>query len=154
MAKEEMALRAGVDEDLGGKAYAQLIAAVKDGKLSEKEIDQACGRILRLKFEMGLFEHPYVDVKAAAEVGCADNAAVALDAARKLVTLLKNKDNTLPLRRDMRVAVVGPNADNVYNMLGDYTSHQKHRQEERDTLCSGSCRQKDTPCPSCRDGDT
>ena len=119
-----MALRAGVDEDLGGKAYAQLIAAVKDGKLSEKEIDQACGRILRLKFEMGLFEHPYVDVKAAAEVGCADNAAVALDAARKLVTLLKNKDNTLPLRRDMRVAVVGPNADNVYNMLGDYTSPQ------------------------------
>lgn len=119
-----MALRAGVDEDLGGKAYAQLIAAVKDGKLSEKEIDQACGRILRLKFEMGLFEHPYVDVKAAAEVGCADHAAVALDAARKLVTLLKNKDNTLPLRRDMRVAVVGPNADNVYNMLGDYTSPQ------------------------------
>ena len=119
-----MALRAGVDEDLGGKAYAELIDAVHRGLVSEAMVDTACARILRMKFEMGLFEKPYVDVKAAAQVGSADNAAVALDAARKLVTLLKNQAGTLPLRKDVRVAVVGPNADNVYNMLGDYTSPQ------------------------------
>ena len=119
-----MALRAGVDEDLGGKAYAELIDAVHRGLVSEAMVDSACARILRMKFEMGLFEKPYVDVKAAAQVGSADNAAVALDAARKLVTLLKNQAGTLPLRKDVCVAVVGPNADNVYNMLGDYTSPQ------------------------------
>ena len=119
-----IALRAGVDEDLGGKAYAELIDAVHRGLVSEAMVDSACARILRMKFEMGLFEKPYVDVKAAAQVGSADNAAVALDAARKLVTLLKNQAGTLPLRKDVRVAVVGPNADNVYNMLGDYTSPQ------------------------------
>ena len=119
-----MALKAGVDEDLGGKAYAELIDAVHRGLVSEAMVDSACARILRMKFEMGLFEKPYVDVKAAAQVGSADNAAVALDAARKLVTLLKNQSGTLPLRKDVRVAVVGPNADNVYNMLGDYTSPQ------------------------------
>ena len=119
-----MALCAGVDEDLGSTAYAPLVDAVKQGKVAEAVVDTACARILRMKFEMGLFEHPYVDVKAAAAVGCAENAAVALDAARQSITLLKNKDNVLPLGRNLRVAVVGPNADNVYNMLGDYTAPQ------------------------------
>lgn len=119
-----MALRAGVDEDLGGKAYSELVEAVKKGTVNEADIDVACARILRKKFEMGLFENPYVEVKATAEVGCAEHASVALDAARKLVTLLKNDNHVLPLGRNMRVAVVGPNADNVYNMLGDYTSPQ------------------------------
>ena len=119
-----MALCAGVDEDLGSTAYAPLVDAVKQGKVAEAVVDTACARILRMKFEMGLFEHPYVDVKAAAAVGCAENAAVALDAARQSITLLKNNDNVLPLGRNLRVAVVGPNADNVYNMLGDYTAPQ------------------------------
>ncbi len=119
-----MALCAGVDEDLGSTAYAPLVDAVKQGKVAEAVVDTACARILRMKFEMGLFEHPYVDVKAASTVGSTDNAAVALDAARQSITLLKNKDNVLPLSRNLRVAVVGPNADNVYNMLGDYTAPQ------------------------------
>lgn len=120
-----MALKAGVDEDLGGKAYEGLIDAVKKGMVSEQEIDVACGRILQKKFEMGLFDHPYVDVKAAKEVRSEADKAVALEAAQKLVTLLKNDHNTLPLRKDMKVAVIGPNADNVYNMLGDYTAPQE-----------------------------
>ena len=119
-----MALQAGVDEDLGGKAFGELADAVRKGLVSESEIDVACGRILTKKFEMGLFDHPYVDVKAAKEVGSKAHEAIALDAARKLVTLLKNQNHILPLRKDIRVAVIGPNADNVYNMLGDYTSPQ------------------------------
>lgn len=120
-----MALAAGVDEDLGGKAYAELADAVRKGLVSEALVDTACARILRLKFEMGLFEHPYVDTKAARGVRSENHKAVALDAARKLITLLKNENQTLPLGKSTKVAVVGPNADNVYNMLGDYTAPQE-----------------------------
>lgn len=120
-----MALTAGVDEDLGGKAYGELTDAVRKGMVSEALVDTACARILRLKFEMGLFEHPHVDVKAARQVRSEEHKAIALEAARKLITLLKNENHTLPLSKAARVAVVGPNADNVYNMLGDYTAPQE-----------------------------
>lgn len=119
-----MAMQAGVDVDLGGNAYAELEKAVQKGALSEKLIDQACARVLRKKFEMGLFEKPYVNVKAAQAVRSAAHKQVALDAARQLITLLKNDGEVLPLSKNLRVAVVGPNADNVYNLLGDYTAPQ------------------------------
>lgn len=119
-----MAMQAGVDVDLGGNAYAELEKAVLKGALSEKLIDQACARVLRKKFEMGLFEKPYVSVKAAQAVRSAAHKQVALDAARQLITLLKNDGGVLPLSKNLRVAVVGPNADNVYNLLGDYTAPQ------------------------------
>ena len=122
----EMALKAGVDADLGALAFADLGESLRAGKITEAELDRAVARVLRLKFEMGLFEHPYVDVKAArTQVRSAEHKAVALDVARASVTLLKNAQGTLPLRKDQRVAVIGPNADNVYNLLGDYTSPQE-----------------------------
>ena len=118
------ALHAGVDVDLGGNCYAQLVEAVAAGRVSESRLDEAVARVLRLKFELGLFEHPYVDETAAA-AGVHDTAAVAVarEVAQASVTLLKN-NGILPLRKDMRVAVVGPNAHNVYNLLGDYTAPQ------------------------------
>lgn len=119
-----MALQAGVDVDLGGNAYATLTDAARKGQVDTLLIDEACRRVLTMKMEMGLFEHPYVDVKAAREVHDAAARETALRVAEASVTLLKNNNNVLPLRRDMRVAVVGPNADNVYNMLGDYTAPQ------------------------------
>ena len=122
----EMALKAGVDADLGALAFADLGESLRAGKITEADLDRAVARVLRLKFEMGLFEHPYVDVKAArTQVRSAEHKAVALDVARASVTLLKNAQGTLPLRKDQRVAVIGPNADNVYNLLGDYTSPQE-----------------------------
>ena len=118
------ALWAGVDVDLGGNCYARLVDAVKRGKVDEKNLDQAVKRVLRLKFEMGLFEHPYMDSKAALkEVNNDDAIAIARQVARQSITLLKN-DGILPLSKDKKVAVIGPNADNVYNMLGDYTAPQ------------------------------
>ena len=118
------ALLAGVDVDLGGNCYAQLVEAIKSGKMSEEALNQAVKRVLRLKFEMGLFENPYVNAKTAQkEVHTAADVATARQAARESITLLKN-DGTLPLSKDIKVAVVGPNADNVYNMLGDYTAPQ------------------------------
>ncbi len=118
------ALQAGVDVDLGGNCYAQLVEAIKSGKMSEDALNQAVKRVLRLKFEMGLFENPYVNAKTAQkEVHTAANVATARQAARESISLLKN-DGTLPLSKNVKVAVVGPNADNVYNMLGDYTAPQ------------------------------
>ena len=118
------ALLAGVDVDLGGNCYAQLVDAVKNGKVSEEAINTAVCRVLRLKFEMGLFEHPFVDAKKASkEVHSEAAVATARQVARESITLLKN-DGILPLSKELKVAIVGPNADNVYNMLGDYTAPQ------------------------------
>ena len=118
------ALLAGVDVDLGGNCYYDLIEAVKNGKVKEAAIDQAVKRVLRLKFEMGLFENPYVNARTAQrEVHATAAVTVARQAALESITLLKN-DGTLPLSKDKKVAVIGPNADNVYNMLGDYTAPQ------------------------------
>ena len=121
-----MALKAGVDADLGALAFAPLVDAVKKGLVNEEEINHALANILRLKFEMGLFENPYVDVeKAKKQVRSDSNKNVALVTAREVITLLKNKGNTLPLSKKTKVLVCGPNADNVYNLLGDYTSPQE-----------------------------
>ena len=118
------ALLAGVDVDLGGNCFSQLVDAVKQGKVSEDAVNTAVKRVLRLKFEMGLFENPYVNAKAA-QKEVHNDAAVATtkQTALESITLLKN-DGTLPLSKNVKVAVVGPNADNVYNMLGDYTAPQ------------------------------
>ena len=118
------ALLAGVDVDLGGNCYPNLVDAVKNGMITEDVLNQAVRRVLRLKFEMGLFEHPYIDAKAAAkEVNNANAITAARQAAQQSITLLKN-DGILPLSKDKKVAVIGPNADNIYNMLGDYTAPQ------------------------------
>jgi len=118
------ALKAGVDVDLGGNCHAQLAQAVQQGEVNEATLDEAVRRVLTMKFEMGLFDNPYVDPKAADKgVHDAQAVATALQAAQASITLLKN-DGILPLQRGTHVAVVGPNADNVYNMLGDYTAPQ------------------------------
>ncbi|MGJ1362590.1 glycoside hydrolase family 3 N-terminal domain-containing protein [Sphingobacterium spiritivorum] len=120
-----LAIESGLDADLGGNAYVRLIEAVKQGEVQENSIDQAVSRILALKFEMGLFEKPFVDVKTAKkEVKTESNIALSRQVARESIVLLENKNNILPLRKDVKIAIVGPNADNVYNMLGDYTAPQ------------------------------
>lgn len=121
-----MALKAGVDADLGALAFGRLEDAVQKGMVTEAEIDVAVKRILKMKFEMGLFEHPYVDAAQAKQLVRSDNnKAVALQVAREVITLLKNQNHVLPLSKTHKVLVCGPNADNVYNMLGDYTAPQE-----------------------------
>ncbi len=120
-------LRAGVDLDNpNGASFGTLVASVKAGKVTEKEIDAAVRRFLTLKFEAGLFEHPYHDVEAAdALTGNAEADAVALEAAHRAAVLLKN-DGTLPLKRDglKTLAVIGPNAATMH--LGGYSSVPRH----------------------------
>jgi beta-glucosidase len=110
------AIKAGVDFDLpNGESYTLLPKALAEGRVTQTEIDRATAHMLRLKFLAGLFEQPYADAKYAEAI--TDNAearALALEAARKSVVLLKN-DGVLPLRRSnlKTLAVIGPNAARV-----------------------------------------
>lgn len=120
-----LALKAGLNADLGGNAYPNLIEAVKNGRIEERFIDTAVFRVLRLKFEMGLFEHPFVNPqKAKKEINTQEQLLLSRQVARESIILLENKNNILPLKKGIKVAIAGPNADNVYNMLGDYTAPQ------------------------------
>ena len=120
----EMALEAGVDVDLGANCFSLLKESVEKGRVSMKTLDQAVRRVLVRKFEAGLFDHPYVDETAAAGlVRTPEHVEVAAQAAREGVVLLEN-DGILPLSKGARIALIGPNADNQYNQLGDYTAPQ------------------------------
>ena len=130
LTKENAAIQsvtAGVDVDLGGDAYTNLCHAVQSGQMDKAVIDTAVCRVLRMKFEMGLFEHPYVDPKIAAKtVRRKEHIELARKIAQSSITLLKNENSILPLSKTInKVAVIGPNANNRYNMLGDYTAPQE-----------------------------
>jgi len=122
-----LAINAGLDDDLSGYGYdKELLEAVKQKLVAPEVLDRAVGRVLRVKFEMGLFENPYVDAsKAAKLVKTPANVQLARQVARESVVLLKNEKDLLPLAKTLqRIAVIGPNADNMYNQLGDYTAPQ------------------------------
>lgn len=117
------ALKAGVDIDFPmGASYRFLPQALAQGLVTQGDIDRAVRHVLRLKFLAGLFENPYADAKyAQAITGNAEARAVAIEAARKSVVLLKN-DGTLPLRAEAlkTLAVIGPHAAHVD--LGGYSN--------------------------------
>lgn len=116
-------LEAGVDVELPDiKAYVSLVDLVKTGSVSEATLDRSVARILRAKFMAGLFENPYVDPdRAEAVSNTSEHQALALEAARRAIVLLKNDGGLLPLdRAKLRtLAVIGPNAKGVH--LGGYS---------------------------------
>ena len=121
-----MALEAGVDVELPTFAFfaGPLAAAVASGRVSEATVDAAVARVLRAKFELGLFEDPFVQPDAAV-LPYAEDRLLAREIARRSIVLLAN-DGSLPLRPGLRtVAVIGPNADSARNLLGDY-AHAAH----------------------------
>ena len=121
-----LAINAGVDVDLGGNSFAKLEIAVKNGKVDMATIDTAVYRVLKLKFDMGLFDNPYVDPALAKKVvRNSEHVVLARRLAQESVVLLKNKNNILPLNKSLKLAIIGPNADNPYNQLGDYTAPQE-----------------------------
>ena len=121
----EIALKAGVDVDLGANCYSLLAESVRSGRVSEKVLDDAVRNVLLYKFRFGLFDHPYIDEEtAAAKVRTPEHVELARQVAREGIVLLEN-DGILPLRKGVKVAVIGPNADNMYNQLGDYTAPQE-----------------------------
>jgi beta-glucosidase len=121
-----LALKAGVDVGISYEdAYmGALVANVRAGAVSEALVDRAVRRVLRQKMRLGLFEGALVDPERAVSlVHAPAHRDLALRAARAGIVLLKNEADRLPLRKDLReIAVVGPNADDAKNQLGDYTA--------------------------------
>jgi len=118
-----LAVRAGVNIELPEPdCYKHLVDLVRDGTLAERELDDLVAPMLLAKFRMGLFDDPYVDPDLAERVvGSEDHRAIALQAARETITLLKNEQQLLPLdlTRLRTIAVIGPNADR--SLLGGYS---------------------------------
>ena len=124
----ERAIRSGVDvETPDPQGYANLTALVREGRVPQALVDDAVRRILRLKFESGLFEHPYPDVATAeAKTATADAIALAREAAQRAIVLLKNDKGVLPLNasRIRRIAVLGTHARDT--PIGGYSDQPKH----------------------------
>ncbi len=119
----EQAVNAGVDMDMMSYGFiSHLEELVREGKVSEKEIDRAVRNILKLKFDLGLFENPYVDEEAPAKVDYApEHLAAAKQCALESAILLQNKGNVLPLDNASTILVTGPLADAPYEQLGTWT---------------------------------
>lgn len=144
-----MALRAGNDIMMTTpEFYEAAIEAVRTGRLAESEVDAPCARLLALKFRMGLFENPRRPnlAQAAVEIARADHRAVNLETARQSLVLLQN-NGLLPLNPEnlKTVALVGPNADDDLQQLGDWSlgasqhpaSAGKHPREKTTTILDG-----------------
>lgn len=115
-----LALNAGVDIDLGGSNYnGYLLEAYRKNMVSEATINNSVRRVLNAKMNLGLFDNDDSETTEAF-----DKQSIARKAAAESIVLLKN-DGVLPLNKDIRrIAVIGPNADNVYNQIGDYSAPQ------------------------------
>jgi beta-glucosidase len=121
-----LALRAGVDLNITYEtAYmGPLVQNVEEGRVPVSLVDLSVRRVLREKFRLGLFEHPYVDPQQAVKiVHSQEHQDLALKVAREGIVLLKNEQNLLPVKKTLKsIAVIGPDADNGANQLGDYTA--------------------------------
>ncbi|HST52127.1 MAG TPA: glycoside hydrolase family 3 N-terminal domain-containing protein [Pyrinomonadaceae bacterium] len=119
-----MAVMAGIDMSMVPSDYTfsdDLIALVKEGKVPVSRIDEAVRRILRVKFELGLFENAMPPEPSASLVGLNSSRDVALQAARESMTLLKNDAGLLPLAKNRKVLVTGPTADSLLSLNNGWT---------------------------------
>jgi beta-glucosidase len=122
-----LAIKAGLDVELPrSSGYGSgFIRAIKKGKVSEQLIDRSVGRVLALKFRLGLFENLFIDENPDhinMIFSEPETRKLAKEIALKSIILLKNENNILPLKKDLNtIAIIGPNADSVRNLLGDYT---------------------------------
>ena len=122
-----LAVNAGVNIELPEPdCYLHLVELVRKGVLQERQLDELVAPMLLWKFQMGLFDDPYVDPEEAERVvGCEANVALALRSARESITLLRNEGNLLPLNPEgiKTLAVIGPNANR--SLLGGYSGVPK-----------------------------
>jgi len=120
-----LALHAGLDMDMVGEGFlTTLKKSLNEGKITQKEIDQACRRVLEAKYKLGLFSDPYSRMnaeRAIKELLSGDNRKFARQMAAHSFVLLKNNDQVLPLKKTGTIALVGPLADNHRNMLGTWS---------------------------------
>lgn len=118
-----LSIAAGVDYDLGSRGcFSHLVDQVHQGQVAEASIDRAVSSVLRVKFNAGLFDHPYVDADRVEQVtNSPEHKALALKAGHEAMVLLKNENNTLPfdVSKIKKLAVIGPNAPDIH--LGGYS---------------------------------
>jgi beta-glucosidase len=119
-----LALNAGIDMDMVGEGFlTTLKKSMQEGKVTRKAIDDACRRILEAKYKLGLFEDPYRycdATRAKREVQSADKRQAAREFGVRSCVLLKNNNQTLPLKKSGTIALIGPLANNKSNMLGTW----------------------------------
>ncbi len=119
------ALAAGIDMDMVGEGLLTTLAkSLKEGKVTQQQIDAACRRVLEAKYKLGLFEDPYRycdEKRAATEIFTDANRKAAREIAAQSFVLLKNNNNILPLKKNGTIALIGPLADSKENMPGTWS---------------------------------
>jgi beta-glucosidase len=119
-----LALKAGTDMDMVGEGFlTTLKKSLDEGKITVKDIDQACRRVLEAKYKLGLFDDPYryMDEKRAkTDLMTPDNLRVAMEIAERSMVLLKNDKQILPLKKSGTIAVIGPLANSKQDMIGTW----------------------------------
>lgn len=122
----EQALKAGTDMDMCSNAFiAQLKKLLDEGRVTMAEIDTACRRVLEAKYKLGLFDDPYrfcEPRRLKTDLYTAGHRKAARDMAAETFVLLKNANNLLPLRKQGKIALIGPLADNRTNMVGCWST--------------------------------
>ncbi len=130
----KMAINAGIDMSMVPYELSfcdYLKELVNEGEVSMERINDAVSRVLRLKFRLGLFDKPYWDITKYDRFASPEFAAVALQAAEESEVLLKNNDNILPLAKNTKILLTGPNADNMRCLNGGWSySWQGHKADE------------------------
>jgi len=120
-----LALKAGIHMDMVGEGFlTTLKKSLKEGKVTQKDIDDACRLILEAKYKLGLFDNPYKNCdeqRAKTEIYTAANIKAARAIATESFVLLKNKGNVLPLKKSGTIALIGPLADTKENMPGTWS---------------------------------
>jgi beta-glucosidase len=121
-----LALNAGVDMDMVGEGFLKTIkASLKDKSISMATLDQACRRILEAKYKLGLFADPYKYIneeRAKKEILTEQNRLDARTIAQSSLVLLKNNNSILPLKKNAKIALIGPLADNKRDMIGNWSA--------------------------------
>jgi len=127
-----LALHAGTDMDMVGEGYlTTLETSLKEGRITEAEINLACRRILEAKYKLGLFDDPYryCDLnRPKTDISTPENKKAARDFASQTFVLLKNENQLLPLQPKGKIALIGPLADNRDNMAGMWSVAVDHKQ--------------------------
>lgn len=129
-----LAVNAGVDMSMTPLHlgfYASLLELYNDGRISEERIDESVRRILRLKFEIGLFENPFPRNDRLDRIGTEESRLKALNAARESIVLLKNENQVLPLHQPSHIVLAGPSANSKRNLAGGWTLAWQGGSEDR-----------------------
>lgn len=120
-----LALNAGIDMDMVGEGFLKTLKkSLAEKKVSIEQINNACRLILQAKYKLGLFTDPYKfcdETRAQKEVFTPENRAIARKIASESFVLLKNKNNTLPLKKSSTIGLIGPLANNTANMFGTWS---------------------------------